>query len=87
MRKSSTLAKTSGPSPAFSRWLGRALQFDEPTAFDSPHSAQIGFEEVLAEDTRYVTRGEAPADRAAYHSRYGTSFWRVIGTKPLLDAG
>lgn len=34
-----------------------------------------------------VTRSDGPAERTAYLSRYGTSFWRVIGTKPILDAG
>jgi uncharacterized membrane protein YphA (DoxX/SURF4 family) len=38
----------------FSRWLRRALQLDGD-AFESPHAAQIAFEEVLASNRRYVT--------------------------------
>lgn len=69
-------------SPAFSRWLGRALQFDEPNAFDSPHSAQIGFEEVLAEDTRYVTRGEALTEWLDEYERWARDKTRPRGAKP-----
>jgi hypothetical protein len=42
-------------SRTFARWLQRALQLEIATAFESPHAAQIGFEEVLASDSRYVT--------------------------------
>jgi len=38
----------------FARWLRRALQI-EGHGFDSPHAAQIAFEEVLASNRRYVT--------------------------------
>lgn len=69
-------------SPAFSRWLGRALQFDEPNAFDSPHAAQIGFEEVLAEDTRYVTRGEALTEWLDEYARWARDKSRPRGAKP-----
>jgi hypothetical protein len=41
-------------SGVFARWLRRALQLDED-GFDSPHAAQIAFEEVLASNRRYVT--------------------------------
>ncbi len=43
-------------SPALVTWLGRALQFDVRTPFQSPHEAQVAFEAVLASDRRYVTR-------------------------------
>jgi hypothetical protein len=42
-------------SRPFARWLQRALQIEAAQAFESPHAAQIGFEEVLASDSRYVT--------------------------------
>ncbi len=57
-------------SPAFAKWLVRALQIDEPNAFDSPHAAQIGFEAVLAEDPRYVTRGDALSDWLDEYERW-----------------
>jgi hypothetical protein len=57
-------------SPGFAKWLVRALQIDEPNAFDSPHAAQIGFEEVLAEDPRYVTRGEALSEWLNEYERW-----------------
>jgi len=41
-------------SAVFARWLRRALQL-EGSGFDSPHAAQIAFEEVLASNRRYVT--------------------------------
>ncbi|MEZ5287033.1 MAG: PEGA domain-containing protein [Vicinamibacterales bacterium] len=41
-------------SSVLSRWLRRALQLDEG-GFDSPHAAQIAFEEVLSSNRRYVT--------------------------------
>jgi hypothetical protein len=41
-------------SSVFARWLRRALQLDG-NGFDSPHAAQIAFEEVLASNRRYVT--------------------------------
>ncbi len=41
-------------STVFARWLRRALQLDED-GFESPHAAQIAFEEVLASNRRYVT--------------------------------
>lgn len=41
-------------SGVFSRWLRRALQLDGD-GFESPHAAQIAFEEVLASNRRYVT--------------------------------
>ena len=46
-------------SPAFSTWLGRALQFDVKNAFQSPHEAQVAFEAVLASDRGYVTKPTA----------------------------
>jgi hypothetical protein len=45
-------------SGVFSRWLRRALHLD-PDGFDSPHAAQIAFEEVLASNRRYVTGTDA----------------------------
>src|SRR5690606_38640032 len=74
-------------SPAFSRWLGRALQFDERDAFDSPHAAQIGFEEVLAEDTRYVTRGEALTEWLDEYERWTRDRSRPRGAKPSSGRG
>jgi hypothetical protein len=41
-------------SSVFARWLRRTLQLDD-NGFDSPHAAQIAFEEVLASNRRYVT--------------------------------
>lgn len=41
-------------SSVFARWLRRALQIDGE-GFESPHAAQIAFEEVLASNRRYVT--------------------------------
>ena len=41
-------------SSVFARWLRLALQLDEG-GFDSPHAAQIAFEEVLSSNRRYVT--------------------------------
>lgn len=41
-------------SGVFSRWIRRALQLDGD-GFESPHAAQIAFEEVLASNRRYVT--------------------------------
>jgi hypothetical protein len=41
-------------SNVFARWLRRALQLDDD-GFESPHAAQIAFEEVLASNRRYVT--------------------------------
>jgi hypothetical protein len=41
-------------SSVFARWLRRALHLDD-NGFDSPHAAQIAFEEVLASNRRYVT--------------------------------
>ena len=41
-------------SGVFSRWLRRLLQLDGD-GFESPHAAQIAFEEVLASNRRYVT--------------------------------
>jgi hypothetical protein len=46
-------------SPAFSGWVGRALQFDVKNAFQSPHEAQVAFEAVLASDRGYVTKPTA----------------------------
>jgi hypothetical protein len=45
-------------SNVFARWLRRALQLDGD-GFDSPHAAQIAFEEVLASNRRYVTGTDA----------------------------
>jgi hypothetical protein len=45
-------------SSVFSRWLRRALQVDDG-GFESPHAAQIAFEEVLASNRRYVTGTDA----------------------------
>ena len=42
----------------FSRWLRRALQLDAD-GFESPHAAQVAFEEVLASNRRYVTGTDA----------------------------
>lgn len=41
-------------SGVFARWLRRALQL-EANSFDSPQAAQVAFEEVLANNHRYVT--------------------------------
>jgi hypothetical protein len=45
-------------SSVFSRWLRRALQIEDD-GFESPHAAQIAFEEVLASNRRYVTGTDA----------------------------
>jgi hypothetical protein len=45
-------------SGVFSRWLRRLLQLDGD-GFESPHAAQIAFEEVLASNRRYVTGTDA----------------------------
>jgi hypothetical protein len=45
-------------SGVFSRWLRRALQL-EADGFESPHAAQIAFEEVLSSNRRYVTGTDA----------------------------
>jgi hypothetical protein len=39
----------------FKDWLSRALQFEERTALDTPHEAQVAFEEMLAKERAYVT--------------------------------
>src|SRR5262245_20243159 len=39
----------------FHQWIGRALQFDEKTAFHTPQEAQVAFEEMLAKERAYVT--------------------------------
>lgn len=44
---------------ALSGWLGRALQFDIASSFQSPHEAQVAFESVLASDRAYVTSSPA----------------------------
>jgi hypothetical protein len=45
-------------SSVFARWLRRALHLDGD-GFESPHAAQIAFEEVLASNRRYVTGTDA----------------------------
>jgi hypothetical protein len=45
-------------SAVFSRWIRRALQLEDD-GFESPHAAQIAFEEVLASNRRYVTGTDA----------------------------
>lgn len=47
--------KTRPLSGEFGHWLARALQFDQPTAFNSTQEAQVGFEEMLAKELAYVT--------------------------------
>jgi hypothetical protein len=42
-------------SAGFHQWIGRALQFDEKTAFHTPQEAQVAFEEMLAKERAYVT--------------------------------
>src|SRR6185503_18323419 len=42
-------------SPKFTAWLGRALQLDARTGFQSPQEAQVAFEEMLASERSYVT--------------------------------
>lgn len=69
-------------SPAFARWMVRALQIDEPNAFDSPHAAQRGFEEVLAEDPRYVTRGEALSEWLGEYERWTREKPKPGGARP-----
>jgi len=54
-------------SPALSAWLGRALQLDSRTGFQSPHEAQVAFEEMLASERGYVT---TPALLDAFVARY-----------------
>lgn len=68
-------------SAGFARWLARALQLDEPNAFDSPHAAQIGFEEVLAEDPRYLTRGEALSDWLGEYERWSKNPAKLRASK------
>lgn len=53
-------------SAVFARWLRRALQL-EGSGFDSPHAAQIAFEEVLASNRRYVTGTGALEQWAEQH--------------------
>jgi PEGA domain-containing protein len=53
-------------SPGLNGWLGRALQFDEQTAFGSSQEAQVGFEEMLAKERGYVT---TPAQLDLFVSR------------------
>jgi len=55
-------------SSVFSRWLRRALQLDSD-GFDSPHAAQIAFEEVLASNRRYVTGTGALEGWVEAHAR------------------
>lgn len=54
-------------TPGFAAWLGRALQFDEHTAFSSTQEAQVAFEEMLAKERSYVT---TPALLELFLSRY-----------------
>ena len=54
-------------SPALSTWLGRALQLDSRTGFQSPQEAQVAFEEMLASERGYVT---TPALLDAFVARY-----------------
>lgn len=56
-------------SPALSAWLGRALQLDSRSGFQSPHEAQVAFEEMLAGERRYVT---TPVLLDAFVARYAT---------------
>jgi hypothetical protein len=42
-------------SAGLSGWLGRALQFDDRTALQSPQEVQVAFEEMLAKERGYVT--------------------------------
>jgi hypothetical protein len=42
-------------SAGFKTWIGRALHFDEATAFGSVQDAQVGFEALLAAERAYVT--------------------------------
>ena len=53
-------------SAGLSGWLGRALQFDEHTAFRSSQDAQVAFEEMLAKERGYVT---TPAQLDLFVSR------------------
>jgi hypothetical protein len=46
-------------SAAMSSWIGRALQLDSRSAFQSPHEAQLAFEFVLSSDRTYVTSSTA----------------------------
>ncbi len=52
----------------FSRWLRRALQLDAD-GFESPHAAQVAFEEVLASNRRYVTGTDALEAWVESHAR------------------
>jgi hypothetical protein len=54
-------------SPKLSAWLGRALQLDSRTAFQSPQDAQVAFEEMLASERGYVT---TPALLDAFITRF-----------------
>lgn len=54
-------------SPKFSAWLGRALQLDSRTGFQSPQEAQVAFEEMLASERAYVT---TPALLEAFITRF-----------------
>lgn len=62
-------------SPKLSGWLGRALQLEPRTGFQSPQDAQVAFEEMLASERAYVT---TPALLEAFITR----FMEVIGPKP-----
>jgi hypothetical protein len=54
-------------SPKFTLWLGRALQLDARTGFQSPQEAQVAFEEMLASERSYVT---TPALLDAFIARF-----------------
>jgi hypothetical protein len=62
-------------APRLSGWLGRALQLEPRTGFQSPQDAQVAFEEMLASERAYVT---TPALLEAFITR----FMEVIEPKP-----
>jgi hypothetical protein len=66
-------------SPGLASWLGRALQFDEHTAFRSSQDAQVAFEEMLAKERGYVT---TPAQLDLFVSRIE----RAIGPPAAVQA-
>src|SRR4029079_17120303 len=51
----STNGETRKLSAGFGQWITRALQFDENSGFQTPHEAQVAFEEMLAKERAYVT--------------------------------
>ena len=69
-------------SPKLSTWLGRALQLDARTGFQSPQEAQVAFEEMLASERSYVT---TPALLEAFMTRFKELTAPPPEPKPVPD--